>query len=773
MNQQNATPQPRPVVVAVGAVTSQGRGAETTWEGVRGGNVAIRPVQRLSTVGLRTDIAGEVAPLSRPRDRAGYPEGYDDPALDFALVAAEEAMASAADLGIAPERWGLVLGTCNAGLLSAEQWYLDERAGREGKGEALAYSTPQGLAEAVAGAHSIRGPVLSLNTACAAGANAVGYAAELISDGRADAVLTGGTDALSDVLFAGFNSLESLSPEPAKPYSADRRGLSLGEGAAMMVLVREDLAERLGLEVLAQFAGLGLSADGYHPTAPEPEGLGAARAIQEALRQAGVAPSEVGYLNSHGTGTAKNDPAETAAMRRALGEDLDQIWVSSTKSMIGHLLGAAGASEAMVTVKALQTQTAPPTAGLLAPDPVCDLRHVPIEAQPMETNAAICNNFAFGGANASLVLTRDHEDTRLPVTDRRVVITGLGAVTSAGETVAELESAVASGSASFTEVEGQQVGLFAATGKEQLAPRVRRRMDRLAIGSVVAAQAALEQAGHVADERTGIILGTEIGPMDVMERFAQPLFDEDPSAANPALFPNTVYNAAAGQVAMNLGCVGPTTTLTAGRTAGALTLTMGAQEIRRGRAEAILGTSAEALTPTVVCGLRDLGLFNGGDWHAAEGAASVLIEDRDAALARAATPLAELLGSGMASDGLGVGSISASGEGLERAVRDGLERARVSPEDVLNVWVDLKGAPGADAAAESALARVLPTARLRASRPVLGDAFAVGGLLDVVLAAGAISRGQVQGPVVVTTSSSNGFHLALVLGAAEAASVVS
>ena len=147
MNQQHAAAQPRPVVVAVGAVTSQGRGAEATWEGVRDGSVAIRTVQRLSTEGIRTDIAGEVAPLDKPADRAGYPEGYDDPALDFALIAAEEAMAAAEGLGIEPERWGLVLGTCNAGLLSAEQWYLDERAGREGKGEALAYSTPQGLAE--------------------------------------------------------------------------------------------------------------------------------------------------------------------------------------------------------------------------------------------------------------------------------------------------------------------------------------------------------------------------------------------------------------------------------------------------------------------------------------------------------------------------------------------------------------------------------------------------------------------------------------------------
>lgn len=770
MNQSSTQHQHRPVVVAVGAVTSQGVGAEATWNGVREGTVAIRPVQRLSTEGLRTGIAGEVAPLPAPADRAGYPEAFQDPALDFALLAAEEAMAQAASLGVAPERWGLVLGTCNAGLLSAEQWFLAERAGEDTHAQALAYSTPQGLAEAIAGAQGIRGPVLSLNTACAAGANAVGYAAELIADGRADAVLTGGTDALSDVLFAGFNALESLSPEPARPYSADRTGLSLGEGAAMMVLIREDLAEQLGLEVLAQFAGLGLSADGYHPTAPQPEGKGAARAIQEALRQSGVAPAELGYLNSHGTGTAKNDPAETAAMRRALGDDLDRVRVSSTKSMIGHLLGAAGASEAVVTVKALAEQTAPPTAGLEHPDPECDLRHVPIRPEAMQTRAAMCNNFAFGGANASLVFTRDREDTRLPVTERRVVITGLGAVSPAGSTVAELEAAMAAGSTETTEVGGRPVGLFSETGKARLAPRVRRRMDRLAIGAVVAAADALEQAGHTADERTGIFLGTEIGPMDVMERFALPLFEEGPAAANPALFPNTVYNAAAGQVAMHLGSVGPTTTLTAGRTAGVLTLTMGAQEIRRGRAEAILGTAAEALTPSVIRGLADLGLYDDGAWHAAEGAASVLIEDRETALARGVQPLAELLGSGMASDGLGVGGLDEQGAGLERAIADALERAGVPAQDVECVWADLSGLPGSDAAARAGLSRALPGAQVRATRPVLGDSFAVGGLLDTVLAAGALSRGEVRGPVVVTASSANGFHLALVLGGPQAAS---
>src|SRR5439155_479843 len=239
---------------------------------------------------------------------------------------------------------------------------------------------PQALAEAVSGAFGIKGPVLSIDTACAAGANAIGYAAELVRTGQADAVLTGGSDALSDVLFAGFNSLESLSPAPAAPYSKDRSGLSLGEGSGMLVLVREDLAREAGLPILAEVMSYALSADGYHATAPHPEGEGAARAIKAALAAGGIKPEEVRYVNGHGTGTAKNDPAETAATKVGLGDAARNVAVSSTKSMIGHLLGAAGAVENIVTVQALVHQIVPPTANFTEPDPECDLDYTPNQA---------------------------------------------------------------------------------------------------------------------------------------------------------------------------------------------------------------------------------------------------------------------------------------------------------------------------------------------------------------------------------------------------------
>src|SRR5262249_51043850 len=312
-------------------------------------------------------------------------DGLQGRGMEFSMRAAEEAM-ERCGVGVGPvppERWGVVIGTCNAGLLAGEEWYARRKRGEQPDPRLVLLVEPQAFSEALASAFEIKGPVLSVDTACAASANAIGYAAELIREGHADAMLTGGADAFSDILIAGFNSLESLSPEPAAPYSIDRKGLSLGEGAGVLILMEADVAAELGAPVLAEVIGYGLSADGYHPTAPHPEGRGASRAIQTALRQAGVQPRAVDYVNNHGTGTAKNDTAETAATKVGLGDAAYHVAVSSTKSMIGHLLGGAGAAEAIVTVKAIENQVAPPTANFTEPDPECDLDYVPNEARRM------------------------------------------------------------------------------------------------------------------------------------------------------------------------------------------------------------------------------------------------------------------------------------------------------------------------------------------------------------------------------------------------------
>lgn len=779
MNSNHLRDPRRVVVTGIGAITSQGPTARALWAGVRDCRVAIRPVLHMPMDGFRTRLGGEV--VDDPGDGQPYPhpDGFRDRAFDFALKAAQEAVA-AGGVGLADvpaERWGIVLGTCNAGLLSGAHWYKERLQGRAPNPDLVLLVPPQALAEAIGGAFGLRGPTLSINTACAAGANAIGYAAELIRFGQADAVLAGGTDAFSDVLFAGFSSLESLSPEPAAPYSKDRQGLSLGEGSGMLVLVSEDVARKAGAPILAEVVGYGLSADGYHPTAPHPEGKGAARAIQSALAAAGVGPEQIQYVNSHGTGTPKNDPAETAATKLGLGDAVRTVVVSSTKSMIGHLLGAAGAVEGIVTAKAIADQTAPPTANFTAPDPECDLDYVPNGARRMPIDFAISNNFAFGGANACIVLARDGARETAPPRPNydRVVITGLATLTSAGNDPAVVLARLHAGESTTHVEHGMSLGRVDYDPTPFLSRRDTRRMDRLGIFAVCATRLALADAGlDLTDEnreRVGVIFGTGVGPMESMENFSRPLFEEGPSAANPAIFPNTVYNAAGGQVAIHVGAIGPASTVTAGHAAGASALCYGYDLVACDRADAIVCLAADTLTDTVIDAYRGLGVLRGvegasaGGFALAEAGVALVLERLSVARARGARIYGELRGYGITSDAKGVGRIDVRGRGLEQAIRIALSGSDVEPGEIRAIWSGASGLRAADAAEASALRRVFgrpPTTF--APKTLFGEPMGAGGALNSALALQSWQDpANPAGPVVVNSTSLGGTNFSIVL----------
>jgi 3-oxoacyl-[acyl-carrier-protein] synthase II len=270
---------------------------------------------------------------------------------------------------------------------------------------------PNAAAAAVSMRHGLRGQAFGVVSACSGGAHALGLAARMIQYGDADAVLAGGSEAtLTEFAFGGFNAMQALSPTGiSRPFDARRDGFVMGEGAAALVLEEAASAQARGATILGELAGYGSTADAHHLTAPDPEGGPAAQAISLALADAGLAPDEVDYINAHGTSTPLNDPAETVALKRALGdEQARRIPISSTKSAIGHLLGAAGAVEAVATLETLRTGIVPPTLGLEVPDPACDLDYVPGEARRISPNghplAAVSNSFAFGGHNVALVL---------------------------------------------------------------------------------------------------------------------------------------------------------------------------------------------------------------------------------------------------------------------------------------------------------------------------------------------------------------------------------
>ncbi|MEW1720667.1 beta-ketoacyl-[acyl-carrier-protein] synthase family protein [Streptomyces sp. NPDC093109] len=778
----------RVVVTAVGAVTAQGADAGELWAGVRAGRVAIGPVRGLPMDGYRTALGGEVTGAARPDyDYLSAVGGSEsEPALDFALLAAQEAMAAAGVTvlgegepprpGALPaHRWGVALGSCNGGLRSAERVLRRDidGAAEPGDGNQLLLVGPQAIAEALSAAFGLKGPVLSVNTACASGAHALGHALEAIRAGRVDAMLVGGTDAFTETAFAGFNSVESLSPRPAAPYSKDRDGLSLGEGGGMLVLVAEPVARAAGAPVLAEVLGYGLSADGYHPTAPHPQGEGAARAIRAALSSSGLVPEDVRYINGHGTGTPKNDSAETNAVRAALGEAAEKTALSSTKSMVGHLLGAAGAVEAIVTVRALSEQLAPPTANFTAVDAKCGLDAVPGAARPLAMDVALSNNFAFAGANATVAFGRPGGRLQeLPAyPEERIVVTGIGVLAPAATSAPDLWRAYRDGAGSGRPAYGPGPARIGAELERYTTPRERRRMDRLGQFAVAACRSALDDAGLTPDERTGVILGTGLGPMRSTADFFLPTVAGGPAGGSPAIFPNTVYNAAAGQVAMVLGAKGPTSTVTAAHAAGASALCVAYDLLRSGRADALLCPAVDELTDQVVDAYRGLPLFGGPagrNYTLAEGGVALVLERESAARARGARVLGVLAGHGSASDAAGVGRWDRSGAGVERAMRGALAAAGTETGRLTAIWANAAGLVPVDRPEARALARLAAPHGCPVESPkrILGEPVGAGAQLSAALALTGWREGGPAGPVLVNSSSLGGTHISLVLSPA-------
>jgi 3-oxoacyl-[acyl-carrier-protein] synthase II len=335
----------------------------------------------------------------------------------LALVAASEAIVQAgwdAELPYDPLRVGCVIGTGIGGISTVEAQHdvMRDRGPKMVSPLGIPQYMPNAGSAAVAMKHGLKGQMYGVVSACSGGAHAIGSALRMIQYGDADAVVAGGAEAaLTEFGIACFNSMQALSPSGvSRPFDARRDGFVMGEGAGVLVLEAEDAARDRGAVVLGEVAGYGSTSDAYHLTAPEPTGMAAARAITLALEDAGVTPDDIAYVNAHGTSTQLNDAAETAALKRAFGEDrARKVPVSSTKSSIGHLLGAAGAVEAVATVRALADRVIPPTLGYEVPDPELDLDYVPGEARPLiAANGgpplAVSNSFAFGGHNVALVL---------------------------------------------------------------------------------------------------------------------------------------------------------------------------------------------------------------------------------------------------------------------------------------------------------------------------------------------------------------------------------
>ncbi len=408
----------RVVVTGLGALSALGVGMERNWRRLVAGEGGVDRIDRFDPASFESQIAAQV----RDFDPHDYMERKEARRMDrfaqLAVAAAREALASAR-LTIGErnaERVGVIVGSAMGGMAALDDAY--EALYTRGPGRVSPFFVPMMLADLAAGQISIllgiKGPNWAPVSACATGAHAIGEAAAIIRRGDADAILAGGSEApISKGAVAGYASMGALSTRnddprrASRPFDATRDGFVIGEGAAILLLERADHAAARGATILAEVAGYGATADAYHIVEPAPGGVGAAHAMRQALRGAGLEPSAVGYLNAHGTSTPANDRLETAAIKAVFGDAAYHLPISSTKGATGHTLGAGGAIEAAYAIMALRTGTLPPTINLDTPDPDCDLDYIPNAARyAAPLDVVMSNSFGFGGHNASLVLTR-------------------------------------------------------------------------------------------------------------------------------------------------------------------------------------------------------------------------------------------------------------------------------------------------------------------------------------------------------------------------------
>ena len=635
----------RVAVTSVGIVSSLGQSADVTFERLIRGERGFSSIDAFDTAGQRTSFAATVPEFDVAAWEAREALGPLSRSDALAMAALRDALGRVPG-ALEGGRVGVAVGATTGGMFEAEEVlarYPDVPLSDVARERIAAYPISS-TADRVSAAIGSAARVTTLCSACSSGASAIIQAALWIRTGDVDRAVAGGTDALCRLTLTGFNALGATDMVPCRPFDRQRSGLTLGEGAAFLVLESEERAVARGARVLAWLTGWSEGAEAHHITQPEPSARMPARLLEEAMRRGGIAPNRVDYLNAHGTGTS-NDVVEAAAIREAFGAHAAELLVSSSKGQIGHTLGAAGAIEAAITVLAIDRQCAPPTGGLTEPDAECTLNHVVGRGREGRIRAALSSAFGFGGAGAVLLFEEASAEARVSGASSdgtcRLVVSALAAAGPKG---------AATGAHAEEALEVPRDG-GSARPLESLEASRSRRFDVQTALVTVAAGEVLSAAGL--DPRgVGLVAGAAFGSVERTSAFLRASIEKGPRRAPPAEFPHLLPSSSPGNASIYLGLTGPVMTvsnLDASVLAAVLVacdlveadvashMVAGGSVVRDAFTRDVLGAACGAKAQ----GLADLSCF-------------LLLEREDDARGRGARPLAALVGRDEAAAGVDV-----------------------------------------------------------------------------------------------------------------------
>ena len=707
----------RCVVTGLGVICAIGNNVEETWKNALASVSGIHKTTSVDTKDCYADLAAEVN--CDTLDDIDCPDEKDR-ASKLCIKAAKEALRDAGLDDFADnQRVGVIIGSCVGGVLSVEKYH------RHGKDALEIPKMPiAAIASQVAECCHAGGIVTNVANACAAGTLSIAMACDLIRAGKADVVIAGGADSFASVPYSGFLSLHALDENGCSPFN-HCNGITLGEGAGVVIVESYEHAQKRSAKQYCEVLGSGCTSDAHHITAPREDGLCLIEAMDRAVRNSGIAKSDIGYLNAHGTGTGKNDNAEMNAFHQFFDAENPELSVSSTKVMTGHCLGAAGAIEAVFSIKALTTDTVLPTLHYSPEDSEAlkekagRMDYVQNEPKSKKLECVMSNNVAFGGTNASIVFSKKSGKVQSQTAQgKKIAVTGLGIVTPLGNGKERYLDAVKNSAkpqepsvhSTITNDDYKELGIKMA---------FYRKLDNLGQLQTVSGVCCLTDANFtVTDDNAkqiGIIVGTSEGGLGSTYDFEELIAEHGNAGGSAFKFPHTVYNAAGGYLSICSGIKGYGITITTGPLSGLDSIGFSMNVIHDGQQEAMMATGTDENIPVITEFAQKLGVaassvvapYSGSEgFVVGDGSVSIMLEEESYAKARGAKVYCYALGYGNGRKNVKFGKLEGSGEALDLAIADALADAGLTAGDIDAVCGFANGCKKIDDIEKAALQRV-------------------------------------------------------------------